>query len=57
MREERLRRLRRLSLGSRAREKVEQEFKELEDRLMKEINKGLEELKEEVRKVSKSILR
>jgi len=57
LREERLRRLRRLSLGSRAREKVEQEFKELEDRLMKEINKGLEELKEEVRKVSKSILR
>lgn len=57
MREERLRRLRRLSLGSRAREKVEQEFKELEDRLMKEINKGLEELKEEVRKASKSILR
>ncbi|MEM2017189.1 MAG: hypothetical protein QXF28_07120 [Nitrososphaerota archaeon] len=46
-----------MSLGSRAREKVEQEFKELEDRLMKEINKGLEELKEEVRKASKSILR
>lgn len=45
-----------MSLRSKTREKVEREFKELEDRLMKEISKGLEELKEEVRKTSKSIL-
>lgn len=46
-----------MSLKSKAREKVEQEFKELEDRLMKEITGNLEELKEEVRRISKAVSR
>ncbi len=50
-------RKRKLSLKSKAREKIEKEFKELEDTLMRQIQEKLEDLKEEVRKASKTIAR
>lgn len=56
MRRGRWRRLRRLSLRSKVKEKVEGEFRELEDRLMKILQDKLKELKEKVRESSRTIL-
>jgi hypothetical protein len=56
LRRGRWRRLRRLSLRSKVKEKVEGEFRELEDRLMKILQDKLKELKEKVRESSRTIL-
>lgn len=56
MRRGRWRRLRRLSLRSKVKEKVEGEFRELEDRLMKILQDKLKELKEKVRESSRTVL-
>ena|GEM_PF-1465517 len=56
MREGRWRRLRGLSLKSKVKEKVEGEFRELEDKLMKMVQEKLEELKEKVRESSRAVL-
>jgi hypothetical protein len=45
-----------LSLRSKVKEKVEGEFRELEDRLMKILQDKLKELKEKVRESSRTIL-
>ena len=50
-------RKRKLSLKSKVREKIEIEFKELEDKLMGQVQEKLEDLKEEVRKASRTIAR
>lgn len=50
-------RKRKLSLKSKVREKIEIEFKELEDKLIREVEEKLEDLKEEVRKASKTVTR
>ena len=55
MREGRWRRLRGLSLKSKVKEKVEGEFRELEDKLMKMIQEKLEELKEKVKESSRAV--
>jgi len=46
-----------LSSKSKMREKAEGEFRELEDRLMKEVEEKLEELKTKVKEASKAVLR
>jgi hypothetical protein len=56
LRRGRWRRLRRLSLRSKVKEKVEGEFRELEDRLMKILQDKLKELKEKVRESSRTVL-
>jgi hypothetical protein len=56
LRRGRWRRLRRLSLRSKVKEKVEGEFRELEDRLMKILQDKLKELEEKVRESSRTIL-
>ncbi|MCL7391033.1 MAG: hypothetical protein LZ172_01370 [Thaumarchaeota archaeon] len=45
-----------MSLRSKVKEKVEGEFRELEDRLMKILQDKLKELKEKVRESSRTIL-
>jgi hypothetical protein len=45
-----------LSLRSKVKEKVEGEFRELEDRLMKILQDKLKELKEKVRESSRTVL-
>ncbi|MCL7383882.1 MAG: hypothetical protein LZ174_06310 [Thaumarchaeota archaeon] len=45
-----------MSLRSKVKEKVEGEFRELEDRLMKILQDKLKELKEKVRESSRTVL-
>jgi len=45
-----------LSLRSKVKEKIEGEFRELEDRLMKIVQEKLEELKEKVKESSRAVL-